>query len=183
MSEPYGPNWSEQAAYVITAPDEFEMAGYDGNMSSWRSFGEWCHNLKIGRDVLPPDLTEKLRKITTMTEHKEEKSEIAEIEFEEFQKVDLRVAEVLKAERVPKTDKLMQLEVDDGKGTRQILAGIAATYKPDDIIGKKIILVANLKPVKIRGIQSNGMLLAAVSDDDLSLLTLEKDIPAGSKVR
>jgi len=126
---------------------------------------------------------EKLKGILAMTEKKEEKQQKKEIDFEEFQGVDLRIAEVLHAERVPKTDKLMKLEVNDGEGRRQILAGIAEHYTPESLIGKKIVLVANLKPAKIRGIQSNGMLLAAVSGNNLSLVVPEKDISSGSKVR
>jgi len=137
---------------------------------------------KIEDEEIEPEI-KKLKGILRMSDKKEEKQHVDEIEFDEFQKVDLRVAEVLKAERVPKTDKLLQLEINDGTGTRQILAGIAEHYSPEMIIGKKIIVVANLKPAKIRGIQSNGMLLAAVSDNDMALVTLEKDIPIGSKVR
>ncbi|RKY89749.1 methionine--tRNA ligase [candidate division KSB1 bacterium] len=133
------------------------------------------------KDIIPE--IKKLEGVLDMSEKKEEKPEPELIDINEFMKVDLRVARVLKAERVPKTDKLLKMEVDDGKGKRQVIAGISEQYSPEDMVGKNIVIVANLKPATIRGIQSNGMLLAAVSDDDLSLITVEKDIPAGSRVR
>ena len=85
-----------------------------------------------------------------------------EIEFGDFAKVDLRVARVLKAEAHPSADRLLRLQVDDGSGTpRQICAGIRAYYKPEDLVGKSIVIVANLKARVIRGEESRGMLLAA----------------------
>ena len=84
--------------------------------------------------------------------------------IDDFAKVDLRVAQILVAERVPKADKLLRLEVDLGYEKRQILAGIAQYYEPEKLIGRKIVIVANLAPRKMRGLESNGMLLAASLD-------------------
>ncbi|MEL7473743.1 MAG: methionine--tRNA ligase subunit beta [Planctomycetota bacterium] len=85
-----------------------------------------------------------------------------QIEFDDFAKVDLRVAQVVKAEPHPNADKLLKLEVDDGSGTpRQICAGVRAYYEPEALVGKKILIVANLAPRMLRGEQSSGMLLAA----------------------
>ncbi|MFI4856037.1 MAG: methionine--tRNA ligase subunit beta [Phycisphaerales bacterium JB065] len=85
-----------------------------------------------------------------------------EIAFDEFAKVDLRVAKVIKAEDHPNADRLLKLQVDDGSGEpRQICAGVKAYYKPEDLVGKSIVIVANLAPRKIRGEESRGMLLAA----------------------
>lgn len=85
-----------------------------------------------------------------------------EIAFDEFAKVDLRVAKVLEAEEHPNADRLLKLQVDDGSGTpRQICAGVKAYYKPEDLVGKHIVIVANLAARKIRGEESRGMLLAA----------------------
>ena len=85
-----------------------------------------------------------------------------EIAFDEFAKVDLRVAKVIKAEDHPNADRLLKLQVDDGSGEpRQICAGVKAYYKPEDLVGKHIVIVANLAPRKIRGEESRGMLLAA----------------------
>ena len=87
------------------------------------------------------------------------------------------------AERVPGTDKLLRLTIDVGNETRTIVAGIATYRTPNEMVGKKIVVVCNLKPARIRGILSEGMLLAASDkDDNFSLLTVDKDIPAGTKI-
>jgi methionyl-tRNA synthetase len=113
----------------------------------------------------------------------EVKPSTSEITIDDFKKVDLRVAEVLSAEAVEGTDKLLSLTVDAGSGPRTIVAGVAEYYSPEDLVGKKVILVANLKPAKVRGIESQGMLLAAVGKKDLSILSIDKDMPSGTKVR
>ncbi len=104
------------------------------------------------------------------------------VEFSEFAKTKLKVALVLKAEKVEGADKLLKLEIDLGDEKRQIVAGVAQFYTPEQITGKKIIVVANLKPAKIRGLDSNGMLLAAKKGKQLTLVTLESDLPAGADV-
>jgi methionyl-tRNA synthetase len=105
----------------------------------------------------------------------------AEIAIEDFQKVHLRVVEILSAERVPKTDKLMHIKVNTGKEEREVVSGIAKQYAPADLIGKHVVLVENLKAAKLRGIKSQGMILAATSGDDLQIVTTE--MPVGSIVR
>jgi methionyl-tRNA synthetase len=107
---------------------------------------------------------------------------LPEISFEEFSKVDLRVAVVLEAERVQGADKLLKLKIDLGSETRQIVAGIAEQYSPQEIIGKRIVVVANLKPAKIRGIESKGMLLAGKDGTILSLICTDKEVKGGSPV-
>jgi len=104
------------------------------------------------------------------------------ITIDDFGKVKLTVAEVLSAERVEKADRLLKLQIDIGSEKRQIIAGVAQQYSPEEITGKKIIVVANLKPAKIRGVESHGMLLAAKSDGALKLVTVDGDMPAGSSV-
>ncbi len=107
------------------------------------------------------------------------------ISFEEFAKIDLRLAEVLKAERVEKTDKLLKLGVALGDERRTIVAGIAKHYTPEELIGRKILIVANLKPAKLRGILSEGMILAASDGDNLGIITVDPDrnIPGGAKAK
>lgn len=105
------------------------------------------------------------------------------IEYADFQKLELRTAVVVAAEKVPGTDKLLRLEIELGDQKRQIVAGIAQHYNPADLKGKTIIVVANLKPVRIRGIESQGMLLAASDGQRVRLLTLDGDLPSGSVVR
>ena len=105
------------------------------------------------------------------------------ITFEDFKKVDLRTAEIVQAEKVDGADRLLKIQVKMGEDTRQIVAGIAEHYKPDALIGKKVILVANLKPVEIRGVESQGMLLAASDESSLTLVGLDdNDLPSGLNV-
>ncbi|MBN1561824.1 methionine--tRNA ligase [candidate division KSB1 bacterium] len=106
------------------------------------------------------------------------------ISLEDLARVQLRVATVVAAEKVEKADKLLKLDIKMGAEQRQIVAGIALTYSPEALIGKKIIVVANLQPAKIRGIESNGMLLAAQDDQgNLSLLGLDRDVNDGAPIR
>ena len=105
------------------------------------------------------------------------------ITFEDFKKVDLRTAEIVQAVKVDGADRLLKIQVKMGEDTRQIVAGIAEYYKPDALIGKKVILVANLKPVEIRGVESQGMLLAASDENSLTLVGLDdNDLPSGLNV-
>ncbi|MFH1374727.1 MAG: methionine--tRNA ligase [bacterium] len=104
------------------------------------------------------------------------------LDISEFARVKLRVADVLEAERVPGTSKLLKLRIDLGSEQRQIVAGVAEHYPPEKITGMKIIVVTNLKPAVIRGIESNGMLLTAQSGKKLVLLTPDGDLPAGAKI-
>jgi methionyl-tRNA synthetase len=106
------------------------------------------------------------------------------ISIDDFVKVDLRVAQILVAERVPKADKLLRLEVDLGYEKRQILAGIAQYYEPEKLIGRKIVIVANLAPRKMRGLESNGMLLAASLPDGAPVLAgFLEDVPLGARLK
>ncbi len=142
---------------------------------------------KIEDDVITAEI-DKLK--SNSSSESETKKTIAvpaatdKISFADFQKVDLRVATILQAEKVAKTDKLLQLQVQIGDEKRQIIAGMAEHTAPEDLPGKTVVVVANLKPAKIRGLESQGMLLAAESEDGkLSLLTVEKEIESGAKIR
>ncbi|MDK2895101.1 MAG: methionyl-tRNA synthetase [Moorella sp. (in: firmicutes)] len=106
-----------------------------------------------------------------------------EITIEEFARLKLRVAEVLAAEKVANADRLLKLEVKVGDERRTIVAGIARYYRPEELVGKKVVIVANLKPAKIKGIVSQGMVLAAVAGDTLSLITPERAVQDGAQVR
>lgn len=106
-----------------------------------------------------------------------------EIGIDDFAKVELRVARVLAAEPVPKADKLLKLQLDLGSETRQVVSGIAKFYKPEEMVGRKVICVTNLKPVKLRGELSQGMILAASEGDRLTLATVAEDIPVGAIVK
>lgn len=106
-----------------------------------------------------------------------------EITIEDFAGMDLRVVKVLKAEKVEKTDKLLKLEVELGEEVRTVVSGIAQYYKPEELIGQKVVLVANLKPAKLRGIESKGMILAASNNGKLEVLTVKSDLPSGAQVK
>jgi len=108
--------------------------------------------------------------------------EAAELTIDDFAKVDLRSAKVLAAEVVPKTDKLLKLELDLGNERRTVISGIALAYKPEDLVGRTVLYLANLKPAKIRGVVSQGMILAAGSDP-LSLAAFDREVPPGTKVK
>jgi len=109
--------------------------------------------------------------------------EIPEITIDDFMKIDLRVGTVTACETVPKADKLLKLQVDLGYEQRQVVSGIAKFYSPNELIGQKVIVVANLKPVKLRGELSQGMILAGSKDGQLSLATVDQTLPNGAKVK
>jgi len=104
------------------------------------------------------------------------------IKIDEFGKVELRVAEVIAAEPLPKSKKLLKLTVSLGQEQRTVVAGIAEHYAPAEIVGKKVVIVANLEAAKLMGVESNGMVLAASAGGKLSVLTLDRDLPPGAKV-
>ncbi|MBD3335820.1 MAG: methionine--tRNA ligase subunit beta [Candidatus Eisenbacteria bacterium] len=106
----------------------------------------------------------------------------ADIPIEEFARLDLRIAVVKEAEPHPNADKLLKLQVDLGGETRQLVAGIAQQYRPEDLVGRRICIVANLKPVKLRGELSQGMLLAALDGDTISLLAPDKEVAPGAGI-
>lgn len=106
-----------------------------------------------------------------------------QIGIDEFFRVDLRVARIVSAESVPNTDKLLKLEVDLGHERRQLVAGIAKVYEPSSLVGKSIVVVANLQPARIRGVESRGMLLAADSGEGPVVATFDAPVAPGTRVR
>jgi methionyl-tRNA synthetase len=118
-----------------------------------------------------------------VVEVKEEVPEVDEITIDDFMKIDLRVAEVIQAEPVKKADKLLKLQLDLGYEKRQVVSGIAQYYKPEELVGRKLICITNLKPVKLRGELSQGMILAGSKDGELSLATVDQTLPNGAKVK
>lgn len=123
----------------------------------------------------------KAKKEEPKAPEKAKENEDGMIGIEDFSKIDLRVVEILAAEPVPKTDKLMKIQVSLGDKERTVVSGIAKFYKPEDLIGKHVVLVANLKPAKLRGVMSHGMLLAASKGNELQIV--ETTMPVGSKVK
>lgn len=108
-----------------------------------------------------------------------------QITIQEFQRIKLRTAKITAAERVEGTDRLLKIEVDLGDGKRTIVSGIAEQYSADSLVGKMVVVVTNLKPARIRGVDSNGMLLAAgVGAEDRPIIcTFEEEVPPGAPVR
>ena len=123
----------------------------------------------------------RVEKVTMETNNK--KQELPTISIEDFQKLDLRVGKVISAEGVTGTNKLLKIEVDFKSEIRTLIAGIKEFYLPEELIGKNIVVVFNLAPSTIRGIQSQGMLLAASDGEQVVLLTSDKEISPGSKIR
>jgi methionyl-tRNA synthetase len=106
------------------------------------------------------------------------------ISIDDFAKIELRVGLVKVAERVPKADKLLRLEVDIGSEVRQVLAGIAEAYAPETLIGRKVVIVANLAPRKLRGMESNGMIVAASLEEGKPVLAgFLEDVPVGARLK
>jgi len=126
------------------------------------------------------------RQMTT-TEDQSPKTEDQFIAIEDFLKVELRVGEIKVAERIPKADKLLRFEIDLGEEKpRQILAGLAEYYEPEKLIGRKVVVVANLKPRKMRGLESQGMICAASlenSDDTPAIATFLEDVKIGARLK
>jgi methionyl-tRNA synthetase len=116
-----------------------------------------------------------------VSQKKEEKMDI--VTFDEFKKMDLRVGEILKAEKVPGTDKLLKMEVNIGAEKRTMVAGVGDTYSPDELVGKKLVIIVNLKPAVIRGIESQAMLLAAEVGGKAIIPFFDREVSAGAKVK
>lgn len=146
------------------------------------SFGSLPSGITVNQTgVLFPRI--KTFQCDSVPEDTTKEAETPEISYEDFAKIDFRVAEVLEASKVEKSDKLLLLKLKVGNCEKQVVAGIALHYEPSALIGKKLVIVNNLKPVKLRGVMSQGMIMAASNDEILSIITTEKDIESGAKVK
>ena len=176
----------------------FEQIGLkDEDLKTWDStkkFGSMPTTAKIqkGEIVFPRiDIKKELEEIQQMTEtRKETKPVVTEnistesISIEDFSKIDLKVGEILECEPVEKSDKLLKSQIKVGERIHQIVSGIAHKYTPEQLIGKKVVVVTNLKPVKLRGVLSEGMILAASDESgNLTLVTTQDEIDSGAVVR
>jgi methionyl-tRNA synthetase len=163
-----------------------ELLGFSGQelnptLEKAKEWGVLKPGTKVGTpESLFPRLEKKVKREKEKMTAKEEVT--GEISFEEFSKIDLKVAEVKEAEKVKGADKLLKLRIEIGTEERQIVAGIAEQYSPEEMIGKRIVVVTNLQPAKIRGVESRGMLLAAKDGKTLSLVVLDKEAKSGSEV-
>lgn len=137
---------------------------------------------RIDAEKALAEIAEEQAKKAAEKEKAENVATVAQIGIEDFAKVELTAAKIIDCEAVPKAKKLLKLTLDDGNGTRTVASGIAKFYTPDELKGKTVILVSNLKPAKLCGIESQGMILAADCGEDIKVIFLE-DIPAGAKIR
>ena len=182
-----------------TMPKIFEQIGAKDSDISYENAAKWgvlpaCVTVKKGEVLFPRIDAEKeideLNAIISANKPAEKEPECEveplaeEITIDDFAKVELRVAKVISCEKVPKSDKLLCFQLDDGMGGRQVVSGIAKWYKPEDLVGKKVIVVANLKPAKLRGVESNGMICSAdMPDGSAEVIFPDDDVPVGSKIR
>ena len=182
-----------------TMPKVWEQIGADSSLITYENaekFNVLPQNVKVkkGEALFPRiDVDKEIDELNALIEEQVKQTQkaqqkpkiegLAEIQFDDFAKVELRVATVLECEPIKKAKKLLKLQVNDGTDKpRQIVSGIAPWYKPEELVGKNVIIVANLKPAKLCGEMSNGMLLAGdVSEDDVKVVFV--DMPAGTKIR
>lgn len=151
------------------------------DISGLRSWGGLKPGSTTGKkEMLFPRITFKAAAPETAPENSNKEKRI---EYDDFAKVKLRAAKVLSAEPVEGADKLLKLRIDVGTEERTLVAGLASSYKPEELVGKTVVVVANLKPAKIRGVESNGMLLAACRGDETKVVTIDGDMPPGATVR
>ncbi|KWW12468.1 methionine--tRNA ligase [Peribacillus simplex] len=190
--------------FLTQTPEKIfaQLSIQDEVLTSWDSlaeFGQIPADTKVlkGDPIFPRlDMEEEVSYIKEQMQGGAEKApekapekaeepipEVDEITIDDFTKVELRVAQVIEVEPVKKADKLLKLQLDLGYEKRQVVSGIAQHYKPEDLVGKKVICVTNLKPVKLRGELSQGMILAGSQEGKLSVATIDSSIPNGSKVK
>ncbi len=176
-----------------TSEKIYAMLGVDAQTWDDASvFGKLPATLSVrkGENLFPRiDIAKEIELLTPKQEHKPEEPEVPaepelpEIAIDDFMKADLRVAKIIECEKVEKSDKLLKLKVDIGTEVRQIVSGIAKCYTPDDLVGRKVVIIKNLKPAKIRGVESKGMLLASSHGDEISVLFASDNANVGDKVR
>jgi len=181
LIEPFMPNTTPtiQQQIGIQKPEEKEW-------DSSKIWGKLSPEFKVNKGpVIFPriDIQKEMEELEAMQQVKEPRQEQQYITIDDFAKMDLRVARVKSAEKIKGADKLLKLELQVGNEVRQVVSGIAKHYSPDELVGKNVILIANLKPVKIRGVESYGMILAASDENNLVLATVDGEIPNGTKIR
>ena len=182
-----------------TMPKVWEQIGADKELITYEnagSFGVLPADVRVNRgEIIFPRIDvekeiEALNEIIGKNAPKEDNGgfeapqQLPEIDIEDFAKVDIRVAQVRECEKVKKSKKLLKLQLDDGMGGRQVVSGIAQWYKPEDLVGKKIQLIANLKPVMLCGVESQGMICAADGNDGSAVVIFpDQSLPNGAKIR
>jgi methionyl-tRNA synthetase len=186
LFEPVLPFSARKIWKMLNLNDDIVKSGWDSAYQLSLKPGHQLGEPEIlFRKIEDSEIEEEIKKLKIASgEITEEKIEFKpQITIEEFQKIDIRVADVVECERVKNSEKLLKLKVKIGNEERQIVAGIGKHYSPEELVGKKVIVVANLKQAKLMGIESQGMLLAAVKDEKLTLITTLGEIESGSQVR
>jgi len=176
---PFIPDTSEKILSYLNSPKLSKL--------SWESIND--ESVKAGTKIYSPqpifqklDIEEIKNNLYIIREQKQQGGKRELISYDYFKKLDIRVAKVVSVEKVPKADKLYKIEIDIGTEKRTLVAGLAEHYKPEELVDKKIIVLVNLEPRKLRGIQSEGMLLAAVENGKVSILIPDKEIDIGAKI-
>lgn len=187
--------------FLTRTPDKIftQLGVNESTLTNWDSIQTWGAipegtKIEKGEPLFPRlEVADEVEYIKTSmsgssapTEEKEQEEQeetLPEITIDDFFKVDLRVAKVVEVEPVKKANKLLKLQLDLGFEKRQVVSGIAEFYKPEELVGRKVICVTNLKPVKLRGELSQGMILAGEKDGVLSLATVDEELPIGAKVK
>ena len=162
------------------------------SLESLNQFGQYASGTKVTAHpemlfarIDAKEIEKKIEALTPKTvEVKEEKKdEVPQITIDDFNKIELTVGTVEACEKHPSADRLLVSQINIGKETRQIVSGIAQFFTPEQMVGKKVIVVSNLKPAKLRGVESQGMILAGSTSDELDLVTLVKDLPNGTRIK
>lgn len=184
--------------FITQAPKKMfaQLNIQDAHLQSWDSLKEFGQipagtKVKKAEPIFPrlehakevAYIQEQMKGAAPKQEEVEKPETLPEIAIDDFAKIDLRVAKVIACEPVKKANKLLKLQLDLGYEKRQVVSGIAEFYKPEDLVGKKVICITNLKPVKLRGELSQGMILAGEKDGILSLATVDEKLPIGAKVK
>jgi len=178
---PFIPETSKKILEYLNIQEKLDNLLWD---SINENYLEPDHKVKSPKPLFQKlDIKELQKNLEKLKEKKEGIYKMDEITYEDFQKLDLRIGLIENVEKVPKADKLLKLTVDIGTEKRTLVAGLAEYYKAEDLIGKKIVVLANLQPRKLRGVESQGMLLAAEDGKTVAFLTPEKDVSPGSKIR
>jgi methionyl-tRNA synthetase len=190
---PFIPETAQRIFSQLGLPPDYSQAYHLKKGAAGRAWGGTLPGLMVrkGNPLFPRIEGPKPMEVTMQSEKTpatqaavtEGTASIPEITIDEFAKIDLRVGKILSAERVEKSKKLLKLQVDLGSETRQVIAGIATRYAPEEVIGRTVIIVANLKPAKLMGLESRGMVLAAGGAEVLSLVSTDPETPPGTKVK
>lgn len=186
LMNPFLPFTSRKIWQMLQLPGQPEETSWDAAGDLTLPDGHQLGELeilfaKIEDKVIEKEV-ERLQKVQEQIRREKQPQKREYITIEEFQRIDLRTARVIAAEAIPKAKKLLKLQIDLGKEKRQLIAGLAEHYKPEDLVNKTIIIVANLQPATIRGVESQGMLLAADDDGRLTILSTEIAVAPGKKV-